>query len=387
MLPISHTQCTHQSHELKEEIRSKALEMGFDSVAFAPPTPPPHHECLDAWLAAGGHGDMAWMARNQERRVDPAQLMPGLATIMVVGVNYQPDPTLLTTLHKPAKGYISAYARNKDYHDILKKRLKALAQWLEKRLGHAHEGRLFVDTAPLLERPVAAHSGLGWQGKNSMLVSRHYGCWLFLGEFFLSLALPADACEPDHCGQCRRCQQACPTGALDRPYWLLAPDCLAYWTIETDLPIPHALRRAMGNRVYGCDDCVMVCPFNRFGAPTQDPLLQPQDGGQEPDLLMLAQLTEETFRSMFRQSPVKRSGRIRLQRNVAVALGNWGSAEAIAMLNQLLTHEHPLVRGHAVWGLGEHRHHIAVAEALQQAWRVEADGYVRQELARLCQGV
>ncbi|MEG3639514.1 tRNA epoxyqueuosine(34) reductase QueG [Magnetococcus sp. PR-3] len=366
-------------------MRAKALEMGFDTVGFAPPTPPVNHEKLETWLNSGGYGDMDWMARNRDRRADPRQLMAGLSTIMVVGVNYQPAPELLNALNEPHIGYISAYARHKDYHDILKKRLKALARWLEAHLGGPQDGRVFVDTAPVLERPLAAQSGLGWQGKNSMLVSRQHGCWLFLGELFLALPLAPDPVEPDHCGQCDRCQKACPTGALDQPYWLLAPDCLAYWSIETDLPIPQGMRQAMGNRVYGCDDCLIVCPFNRFGTPTQEPLFLPKPELENPDLLMLAQLDETQFRTLFSQSPVKRTGRIRVQRNVAVALGNWGSEEACDMLKQLFMHEHALVRGHAAWGLGQCGEQGQAA--LEQAQKEEADPYVQEEIqAVLAQG-
>nr|CRH06295.1 Conserved protein of unknown function. Putative Fe-S electron transport protein [Candidatus Magnetococcus massalia] len=377
------TQCTQQHVELKEEIRAKALELGFDQVGFAPPKPPPHHEKLPQWLAQEGAGDMAWLANNQARRMDPNTLMQGLACILVVGVNYQPVEDLEQQLGQVDEGYISAYARGRDYHELMKKKLKALGRWLQERLGGEHEGRVFVDTAPVLERPMAALSGVGWQGKNTMLVSRQFGCWMFLGEFFLSLPLLPDRVEQDHCGSCNRCQVACPTGALERPYWLLAPDCLAYWSIETDLPIPHAMRRAMGNRIYGCDDCVRVCPFNRFGEPTQQSHYQTPEHRQHLKLVDLVALDDAQFRQLFRQSPVKRSGVMRLQRNVAVALGNWRSEEAVEPLIRLLGHAHPIVRGHAVWGLGEHKKTPSAMAALSVFAEQETDHYVCEELARL----
>ena len=337
---------------LKESLRQQAFQEGFHCVAFAPPTPPPHAEYLVSWLQQEAHGDMAWMAKDPQRRADPRQLLENLASILVLGINYCPGGDALAAGKEGGNGWISAYALNNDYHDTLKKRLRRLAIWLEKHLGAPVAGRLFVDTAPVLEKPVATGSGLGWQGKNSMLVSPHFGCWLFLAEYFLPLPLPPDPMLTNHCGRCVRCLQACPTDALADPYRLDASRCLAYFTVESSAPIPIRYRAAMGNRIYGCDDCVAVCPWNRFAPPTQEADFLPRSEWIAPRLLDFIHLDDAGFRALTRRSPIKRSGVVRFLRNVAVALGNWGAPEAYPALEYLLKHESPLVRAHAAWGIG-----------------------------------
>ena len=339
--------------KLKEALRARALALGFDCAAFAPPTPPPHSDRLLYWLTSGAQGEMAWMARNTDRRTDPRLLMPGLGAILTLGVNYRPQGDPLAFLHDPGAAAFPAFAHNNDYHDELKKRAKPLFSWLETQIGHPLTGRIFVDTAPVLEKPLAAAAGLGWQGKNTLLVSRRFGCWLLLAELFLPLPLTPDPPVKDHCGACRRCLDACPTDALSQPYWLDASRCLSYHTIESPLPIPLKYRAAMGNRVFGCDDCVAVCPWNRFALPTGDAFFHPRPQLTNPQLLDFVHLDDAAFRTLFRKSPVKRTGVSRFLRNVAVALGNWAAPAALPALVHLLNHETPLVRGHAAWGVGQ----------------------------------
>ncbi|MBF0589750.1 MAG: tRNA epoxyqueuosine(34) reductase QueG [Magnetococcales bacterium] len=338
--------------DLKEALRLKALEEGFDVVGFAPPQLPPHASHLDHWLAEKAHGGMAWMDRHAERRKDPRLLMEGLGVMVVLGVSYAPGFDAMRHRDHPERPWIASYALHNDYHEVIKKRLKRLARWLESELGYRPDGRIFVDTAPVMEKPIGTMAGLGWQGKNTMLVSRSYGNWLFLSEFFLALPIPADTpFEKDHCGSCDRCQVACPTGALDRAYHLDASRCLSYITIEHDGPIPLDLRQAMGNRIFGCDDCLGVCPWNRFASPHTDDHFMPREVLVNPDYEKLLALDEEGFRAMFRRSPIKRTGRLRMRRNIAVALGNWPSVKAKILLQKLMGDASELVRSHAQWGL------------------------------------
>ncbi|MBF0369723.1 MAG: tRNA epoxyqueuosine(34) reductase QueG [Magnetococcales bacterium] len=334
--------------ELKEALRAQALAIGFDVARFAPATPPPTADNLLPWLEKGCHGEMAWLTQNTARRQDPGQLMEGVGVVLVLGSNYRPAESFC---HTPPRMGISAYARNNDYHDHLKKRLKRLSRWLRDHLGEEVNTRGFVDTAPVMEKPLAATCGIGWQGKNALLISRQYGAWLLLSELFLPFPLPPDPPEPDRCGSCNRCQLACPTGALDIPYRLEARNCIAYLTVEYKGPIPLHLRRAMGNRVFGCDDCIEACPWNRFAPATGDEAFLPRESLTAPSLLEFADLDEDTFRAVFRKSPIKRIGRERFLRNLAVALGNWGAPEALSALERLRDDPSPLVQSHALWGL------------------------------------
>ncbi|MBF0454356.1 MAG: tRNA epoxyqueuosine(34) reductase QueG [Magnetococcales bacterium] len=365
--------------KLKEPLRTIALNEGFDLVAFAAPCQPPRAEKLSEWLDNGCHGDMAWMEKNREKRLNPNQLMPGLGTIMVLGINYRPPGNPADYLDDPAALGISAYAKNRAYQGVIKKKLKKVIRQIEQRLGRPIQGRLFVDTAPVMEKPLAAGAGLGWQGKNSLLVTRERGCWLFLAELFLDINLPADPQSNNHCGSCNRCQLACPTGALDQPWQLDATQCLAYYTIESSGPIPPRYRVAMGNRVFGCDDCLTICPWNRFAPETTEAHFLPRPALKAPTLLCFAFLDDAQFRATFPQSAIKRSGRIRFMRNLAVALGNWGSVKALPALGHLFADDHPLIRGHAAWGLAR-VDHPEVATLLIEAEKTESDREVLEEI-------
>jgi epoxyqueuosine reductase len=339
-----------QATDMREAIRDEARRLGFDAVGFTSAALPPETSAgLDGWLAEGTHGDMGWMAMTAARRRDPRALWPGARSVVVLGMNYGPADDPLKLLARRDRGGISVYARGRDYHDVVKPRLKQLAQFIHRRF--AADVKVFVDTAPVMEKPLAAQGGIGWQGKHSNLVSRAFGSWMFLGEVFTTLDLPPDAAEADHCGQCRRCLDICPTDAFPAPYRLDARRCISYLTIEHKGPIPRAFRAAMGNRIYGCDDCLAVCPWNKFAQRTAEIAFQPRAELTAPRLADLAQLDEATFRQVFSGSPIKRIGRDRFVRNVAIALGNSGDATQAALVEELLDDTSALVRGAAVWAL------------------------------------
>jgi epoxyqueuosine reductase len=339
-----------QATDMREAIRDEARRLGFDAVGFTSAALPPETSAgLDGWLAEGTHGDMGWMAMTAARRRDPRALWPEARSVVVLGMNYGPADDPLKLLARRDRGGISVYARGRDYHDVVKPRLKQLAQFIHRRF--AADVKVFVDTAPVMEKPLAAQGGIGWQGKHSNLVSRAFGSWMFLGEVFTTLDLPPDAAEADHCGQCRRCLDICPTDAFPAPYRLDARRCISYLTIEHKGPIPRAFRAAMGNRIYGCDDCLAVCPWNKFAQRTAEIAFQPRAELTAPRLADLAQLDEATFRQVFSGSPIKRIGRDRFVRNVAIALGNSGDATQAALVEELLDDTSALVRGAAVWAL------------------------------------
>ncbi len=336
--------------ELKQAIRDRALELGFDIVRFTDSAP--RHEIqagLEAYLAAGHHGDMAWLASEPARRSDPRMLWPGVRSIIVLGMNYGPEDDPLAATRRPMEGAISVYAGGADYHDLIKRRLNELGGWLHRTSGA--EIKVFVDTAAVMEKPLAQAAGAGWQGKHTNLVSREYGSWLFLGEIFTALDLPPDAAERDHCGTCRRCLDACPTDAFPHPYQLDARRCISYLTIEHKGQIPVEFRAAIGNRIYGCDDCLAVCPWNRFAQVARELAFKPREAARNASLETLAALDDATFRAWFRGSPIKRIGRDRFVRNVLVAIGNSASASLAAAAVALLRDPSPLVRGMAVWAL------------------------------------
>jgi epoxyqueuosine reductase len=314
----------------KDSIRTKALEIGFDLAGFAPARAAPQAQArLARFLAAGYHGDMGWMAEKAERRRDPRVLWPEARSVVVVGSNYGPRDDPLALLERGERGSVSVYARNRDYHDLLKKKLKALARWMAAELGA--EVKVFVDTAPVLEKHLGERAGLGWQGKHTNLVSRRYGSWLFLGEIFTTLEIAPDVKEDDRCGTCRRCLDVCPTAAFPEPYLLDARRCISYLTIEHKGTIARDLRPAMGNRIFGCDDCLAVCPWNKFAD--------------------LVQLDDRAFRQVFSGSPIKRIGRDRFQRNVLIAIGNSRDPSLALHAERLLSDPAPLVRAMAVWAL------------------------------------
>src|ERR1051325_2016915 len=290
--------------EIRDQIRAQALMMGFDAVGFAEARLAPEaRNHLGEFVARGYHGDMGWLAETAARRGDPQVLWPEARTVLVLGVNYGGEGNPLAA-GDPERGEISVYARGRDYHDTIKKRLKALARWIAERWPG--ELKVFVDTAPVMEKPLAQMAGIGWQGKHTNLVSRDFGSWLFLGEIYLSLALPPDAPETDHCGACTRCLDVCPTAAFDSPYRLDARRCVSYLTIEHKGPIPHELRPLIGNRVFGCDDCLAVCPWNKFARATAEPDFLPRGGLTAPRLAELAELDDAAFRAMFAGTAVKR---------------------------------------------------------------------------------
>jgi len=290
---------------------------------------------------------MGWLAAEPERRATPQGLWPEARTAIVVAMNYGPAHDPLAVLERPDRAALSVYAQHRDYHDVMKGRLKELAGWLHRRTGEPV--KVFVDTAPLMEKPLAERAGIGWQGKHTNLVSRRFGSWLFLGEILTAAELAPDAAETDHCGACRRCLEICPTDAFPRPYELDARRCISYLTIEHKGPIPHEFREAIGNRVYGCDDCLAVCPWNKFAVLASEAKLQARDDLLAPRLADLLTLDDAGFRRLFAGSPIKRIGRDRFLRNVLIAAGNSGGAALVPLVEARLEDASALVRGAAVW--------------------------------------
>ena len=337
--------------ELKAGLQDAARAQGFDAFGVVRPDAIPlAAPRLREFLAAGAHGDMAWMAANAERRGDPSALWPDVRSIVVLGINYGPQEDPRAILEHRSRGAISVYARGDDYHDLIKSRLKQIGRSLIDRAGG--DVKVFVDTAPVMEKPLAAAAGLGWQGKHTNLVSRDLGSWLFLGALFTTLDLPADAPERDHCGQCRACLDICPTAAFPAPYRLDARRCISYLTIEHKGQIPRVLRPLIGNRIYGCDDCLAVCPWNKFARAGREAKLAAREALRAPRLAGLARLDDAAFRALFAKSAVKRIGRARFVRNVLIAIGNSGDANLAVEAERLIDDQSPLVRGAAIWALG-----------------------------------
>ena len=373
---------------IREAIRNRALASGFDAVGFA-------EARLDAaaraglgeFIARGYHGDMGWLAGAAERRGDPLTLWPEARTIVVLGVSYAPEEDPLALADRADRGVVSIYARGRDYHDTLKRRLKALARWIDGQWPGAL--KLFVDTAPVMEKPLAQQAGIGWQGKHTNLVSRHLGSWLFLGEIFLSLALEPDPPEPDHCGSCRRCLDVCPTAAFPAPHRLDARRCISYLTIEHKGMIPVELRAAIGNRIYGCDDCLAVCPWNKFAQAAHEPDFLPRAELTAPRLADLAALDDAAFRRLFAGSPVKRIGRQRFVRNVLIAIANVspGNQELIGVVRRRLDDHAPLVRAAAVWAFARLAPRAAFAAERASRLAGEADPLVIEEWERELAGL
>jgi epoxyqueuosine reductase len=334
---------------MKDAIRAKALELGFAEARFTSAAPVPGvAEGLAGYLAEGCHADMGWMAKTPERRVAPQALWADAKSVIVLGENYGPGSDPLTVLGYPDRGHVSVYARGRDYHHVLKKRLKTMARWLVDSYGG--DARVFTDTAPVMEKPLAARAGLGWQGRHTNLVSRHFGSWLFLGEIFTTLEFLPDRPEPDRCGLCHRCETICPTGALANGH-IDPRRCVSYLTIEHKGHIPLDLRPLLGNRIYGCDDCLAVCPWNKFALPTREPGYLPRAEMLAPRLADLACLDDAGFRDLFAGSPVKRIGRERFLRNVLIAAGNSHEPALISVVRNLLCDPTSLVRVAAIWAL------------------------------------
>ena len=369
-------------------IRDRAIALGFDAIGFcrAELGVEARQHLID-FLAAGQHGEMDWLADRNEQRADPQSLWPEARSVIAVGLSYAPEDDPLASLARRDRGTISVYARNRDYHSILKGKLKTLAQFIVARCGPPTNAppaklpllrvatlaeerppavkvpavkvpavkvpavKVFVDTAPVMEKPLAAQAGLGWQGKHTNLVSRNHGSWLFLGEIYTTLQLIADAPHRDHCGTCSRCLDVCPTNAFPAPYRLDATRCISYLTIEHAGPIPLALRPLMGNRIYGCDDCLAVCPWNRFAHATTQPGLRPRTELTAPYLASLAALDDAAFRTMFSASPIKRIGRERFVRNVLIAIGNSGDRALLPAAIARLDDKDPVVADAASWAV------------------------------------
>lgn len=335
-----------------DAIRAKAQALGFDAIGFARAELGPEARArLVAFLAQGHHGTMGWLAERVEQRSHPQALWPEARTVICLGLNYGPEGDPLGNLQHPHVGNISVYARNRDYHDVMKGMLKHLAQFIAAK-GRG-QVKVFVDTAPVMEKPLAARAGLGWQGKHTNLVSRRHGSWLFLGEIYTTVELSADAPDKDHCGSCTRCLRICPTDAFPAPYRLDANRCISYLTIEHQGPIPLALRSAMGNRIYGCDDCLAVCPWNRFATVSSHMKLMERDDLRSPHLAELAGLDDTAFRQRFAGSPVKRIGRDRFVRNVAIAIGNSARLDLLPAAQSVAEDRDPVVAEAGRWAVAQ----------------------------------
>src|SRR3984957_9370178 len=301
---------------LRDALTNQARALGFDCIGVTgPDSIAEAGRHFREFIDAGAHGDMDWLAANPERRADPRALWPGVRSVIMLGVNYGPDDNPLAILEQRTHGAISIYAQGDDYHDLIKKRLKTLGRWLVAASG-GKEVKVFVDTAAVMEKPLAQAAGLGWQGKHTNLVSRQFGSWLFLGAIFTASDLPRDTADTDHCGSCRACLDVCPTAAFPAPYKLDARRCISYLTIESKDPIPVEFRKAVGNHIYGCDDCLAACPWNKFAQAGREAKLAAREALRAPDLAELARLDDNALRSLFAKSPVKRIGRDRFIRNV-----------------------------------------------------------------------
>ena len=364
--------------DLKEALTQEAHALGFDCARVTDPGAIAQAgRYFLEFLQTGGHGDMDWLAANPERRSDPRTLWPGVRSVIMLGVNYGPDENPLAILEQRTRGAISVYAQGDDYHDVIKKRLKALARWLAATASC--EVKVFVDTAAVMEKPLAQAAGLGWQGKHTNLVSREFGSWLFLGAIFTDADLPRDEADVDHCGSCQACLDICPTSAFPAPYKLDARRCISYLTIESKGPIPREFRQAIGNRIYGCDDCLAVCPWNKFAKAGHEAKLSPREKLRAPSLSSLARLDDAAFRNLFAKSPVKRIGRDRFIRNVLIAIGNSNDPSLATEAERLLADANPLVRGAAVWALSQLLDDGAFKALASRAAVAETDATVQTE--------
>ena len=339
------------SNRPEDLIRAEAKRLGFDLCRFTDLDEAwPAAARLMAFIDAGRHGEMGWLAETAERRAHPQAMWVQARSAIVLGFNYGPDENPMAGLDDPSRGVISVYARGDDYHELIKGRLKQLGGWLQSRFGG--QLKVFVDTAPLMEKPLAERAGVGWQGRHTNLVSREFGSWLFLGSILTTLELAPDAPEPMTCGSCTACLEVCPTKAFPAPFQLDARRCISYLTIELKGPIPREFRESLGNRIYGCDDCLAVCPWNKFAQVGHEQKLAARAALRAPTLAELSRLDDPAFRALFAKSPVKRLGRDRFVRNVLYAIGNSGDPALAAEALRLLDDPAPVVRGAAVWALG-----------------------------------
>ena len=359
---------------LRNTLAAAARASGFDAVSVARPDAiGAAKRDLEGFLAQAFQGDMTWLKSTAERRGDPRVLWPQVRSVIMLGINYGPDENPI--LKATDRGAISVYARGDDYHDVIKPRLKQVARALVAAAGG--DVKVFVDTAAVMEKPLAAAAGLGWQGKHTNLVSRQFGSWLFLGAIFTTLDLEADAAMANHCGRCRACLDACPTAAFPAPYRIDARRCISYLTIEHKGPIPVDLRPLMGNRIFGCDDCLAVCPWNKFATAGRELKLAARQALRAPRLADLARLDDAAFRLLFAKSAVKRIGRERFVRNVLIAMGNSGDPGLAVEAERLLEDRSALVRGAAVWALA--RLLPERARALARVRGTDRDPTVREE--------
>ena len=335
---------------LKNFLKTEAEALGFSGLAVTAPDAGPETRLrLEQFVGLKRHGSMEWLAETLDRRADPRVLWPEVRSVIMLAMNYGPDRDPLENLAHADRANISVYARHRDYHDIVKGKLKLLASKLVARAGG--DVKVFVDTAPVMEKPLAERAGLGWQGKHTNLVSRRFGSWLFLGSIFTTLDLQADEAETDHCGVCDACIRACPTQAIVAPYRLDARRCISYLTIEHKGAIPHEFRESMGNRIYGCDDCLAVCPWNKFASTTRETKLAARNDLLSPSLGRFLAMDEVEFRTFFSANPVKRIGHARFLRNVLVAAGNLGDVRLATLVAARVVHASPVVRGAAIWAL------------------------------------
>jgi epoxyqueuosine reductase len=361
---------------IKTALAREARDLGFDAIGITKPDAVPEaKKRLERFLAEGAHGDMVWMETAAERRGDPSALWPDVRSVIMLGMNYGPDRDPLAILNERRLGAISVYAQGEDYHELIKARLKQLARWLVANAGG--EVKVFVDTAAVMEKPLAGAAGLGWQGKHTNLVSRQFGSWLFLGSIFTTLDLPADGAVEDSCGTCRACLDICPTAAFPEPYRLDARRCISYLTIEHKGPIPRDLREKIGNRIYGCDDCLAVCPWNKFAVQGREAKLASRDDLRAPVLAELARLDDAQFRELFAKTSIKRTGRDRFVRNVLIAIGNSGDAALSEEAERLLDDASPLVRGAAIWTLSR----LLPRDRLAALKKSDSDASVNDEWA------
>jgi epoxyqueuosine reductase len=342
-----------------------------------PDAVPELRDRLSDWLAADHHGGMDWMAERADQRADARTLWPGVRSIVMLGMNYGPEADPLALLQRRDRGAIAAYAQRRDYHEVIKGKLKELGGYLSAK-GDVRV-KVFVDTAPVMEKPLAAAAGLGWQGKHTVLISREHGNWLLLGAIYTSADLEPDEAEPDHCGSCRRCLDICPTDAFPAPYRLDARRCIAYLTIEHEGPIATEFRRAIGNRIFGCDDCLAICPWNKFAAVASEGRLAARADLDAPPLADLALLDEAGFRARFAGTPIKRTGRDRFLRNVLIAIGNSGEARLAEAASRCLSDPAPIVRGMAVWATARLLDGAAMRELFRAYGSNESDAHVAAE--------
>ena len=369
---------SHNENALSLRVKEEAQRLGFELVGISPVKLPPHEESFAEWLRQGFSGQLEYMKRTEELRRNPQRLVPWAVSIVSVGMNYN------TPFSRPAaspepKGWISRYAWGDDYHHLIKDKLESLLDSIRRICNSPVEGKAFVDSVPVLEREVAGIAGIGWIGKNTHLISPQNGSWFFLGELFLSIALAYDRPIRDRCGKCDLCLKACPTGAFVGPYVLDARRCISYLTIELKGFVPLYLRPLIGNHIFGCDICQEICPYNVKARPTMERAYAPREGLHAPDLIPLLSLDEEEFRRRFRGSPILRAKRKGLLRNVAVALGNARSHEALPALIRALDDEETLVRGHVAWALGQMGLPKGIS-ALQKRLRIESDPTVKMEI-------